>query len=138
MNATTAKTYNKHSYKLDRRKRLMPKGVPKYCRVYDNGGVDKGGTFDRYTVVFTGRAAVIKGGAVVQWPYLSMSEFPFSPQGFGQHGHSDNRPCDLNKWGWAREIGKTCHLGRRIKFSDLPKDCQEFTVSEYRAIWKLK
>lgn len=139
MNTRTAKTYNKHSYKLDRRKRLMPQGIPKYLRVYDNGGPDKkGGTFDRYTAVFTGRGAVIKGGPTHQWPYLAMSEFPFSPQGFGQHGWSDHRPCDINKWGWSRQIGQTCHLGKRIPFRELPKDCQEFVISEYRAIWKIK
>jgi hypothetical protein len=38
---------------------LMPNGVPKYVRVYDNGGK----SFDRYTVVFTGRYTHKTGGA---------------------------------------------------------------------------
>lgn len=37
--------------------RLLPAGAPRYIRAYDNGGACAGGTIDRYTVCFTGRAA---------------------------------------------------------------------------------
>lgn len=112
----------------------MPGGMPRYVRVYDNGGK----TFDRYTVVYTGRAAVDRTGVVAQWPYVGMSEFPFSPQGVGQHGFSEHRQCDLNKHGWPKQIGSTCHLGKRIEFIKLPKDCRDLVMADYKAIWKLK
>lgn len=35
----------------ERKTRLMPNGIPRYLRIYDNDGL----TFDKYTIVFTGR-----------------------------------------------------------------------------------
>lgn len=46
--------------------------------LYDNGGE----TLDRYTALF----AHLESGET--W-YLGMSEHPFHPQGFGQHGEGD-------------------------------------------------
>lgn len=128
--------------------RLVPKGVPRWLRVYDNGGTDEpNGSFDRYTVVFSGRASVERGGKDYlgpwQYPYLGMSESPFHPQGFGQHGHTDNQPADTMRhgkgggWAWPPAIGRKCHLGRRIKFTDLPKDCQRCAWQDYAAIWQI-
>jgi hypothetical protein len=74
------------------------KGQP--IRVYDNGGK----TYDRYTVVYMAepeRQAKL-------FASIGMSEYPFHPQGFGQHG--------------TAMPGK--HLGRRILFTALPEDCQ--------------
>lgn len=52
-----------------RAERFMPNDVPRYVRIYDNGGE----TADRYTVVFTG----LRTG----WhQLLSMSAAPFHPQ----------------------------------------------------------
>lgn len=124
---------------LARKEKLMPGGIPRWLRCYDNGGVDvPGGACDRYTVVFTGQAAANKRqGAPDQWPYLAMSGSPFHPQGFGQHGHSDHRPCDVNKSNWAPAVGRKNHLGTRITFADLPKDCQDLVVQDYVTIWSL-
>ena len=115
--------------------RLLPKGIPKYVRCYDN----EGASADRFTAVFTGRAATIKGGfgQPDQHPYLAMSEAPFHPQGFGQHGHSNHQPCDVNRSGWAPAIGRRNHLGLRIPFSALPPDCQRLVLSDYLDIWNL-
>lgn len=102
----------------ERLTRLMPKGEPRYVRCYDNGGE----TFDRYTVVFTGN---YKGRT--ECVYVGMSENPFSPQGFGQHGSSEH----VIDW------PSYSHLGKAIKFADLPKDCQELVISDYKEFWNL-
>ena len=102
-----------------RTNRLLPNGVPRYVRCYDDG---KSG--DRYTVVFTGRYA----GSRENKFYLGMSALPFHPQGFGQHGES---PDTIDR-------PKSAHLGKRIKFEDLPPDCQKLVLSGYRNLWDLK
>jgi hypothetical protein len=114
--------------------RLLPKGIPRYVRCYDNGGE----SIDRYTVVFTGRAAPERcPGFPTHYPYLAMNEAPFHPQGFGQHGSSKVRPCDVNRSGWPPAIGRRNHLGLRILFSALPPDCQRLVLSDYKELWKL-
>lgn len=124
--------------KQTRADRLMPGGVPRYVRAFDNGGIDAGGSYDRYTVVYTGRAATSKGPDGRRWfSYVGMSASPFHPQGFGQHGENPDRQIDVNPHGWPPAIGRSNHLGRRINFSDLPPDCQRLVISDYREIWKL-
>jgi hypothetical protein len=124
--------------------RLMPGGVPRYVRCYDNGGPDMpDGSCDRYTVVFSGRAASAGNGG--EYPYLAMSGSPFHPQGFGQHGSTRLQPCDTMKhtpgrppgYCWPPAIGRKCHLGTRIRFQDLPPDCQKLVLSDYKEIWRL-
>jgi len=89
---------------------------PRYIRVYDNGG----DTVDRYTVVFTGRYRH------KTFRYISMNGAPYHPQGFYQHGES-HAPVDKP----THE-----HLGRRIKFEDLPRDCQDAVWDDYKNLWK--
>ena len=112
---------------------LMPGNAPKYVRCWDNGGRSA----DRYTVCFTGRQAVEKRGRNWQYPYVAMSAKPYHPQGFGQHGWSEDHPCDTNDKGRASAIGRKGHLGARIAFTDLPDDCQRLVIDDYLAIWKL-
>jgi hypothetical protein len=107
-----------------RKARLMPHGVPKWVRCYDDGGK----TLDRYTVVFTGRYKDRpKWGERGHCEYLGMSENPFSPQGFGQHGDD---PSAIDRPTYS-------HLGKRIKFADLPPNCQNCVKQDYRALWEL-
>ena len=123
--------------------RLAPNGVPRWVRIYDNGGE----TVDRYTVVYTGRAAPKRamGRGPTQYPYLGMSGEPFHPQGFGQHGHSDNQPVDTlppnaNRapgYHWPPAIGRRCHLGKRIEWADLPHDCKRAVWQDYAVIWDI-
>lgn len=107
--------------KAQRGERLMPGGIPRYVRCYDSGGE----MADRYTVVFTGRYRHNTGGAYL---YLGMSAHPFHPLGFGCHGESENGPID-------RPTSR--HLGKRIPFSALPKDCQTLVLSDYCEIWEI-
>ena len=121
---------NKQSIK--RLASLLPNGIPKYIRVYDNGGTENGGSIDCYTVVFTGHYR--KRGEWFQ--YLAMNSAPFHPQGFGQHGENSTQ-IDTNASGFAPAMGRKCHLGKRIPFSALPPDCKQFVMQNYRAIWGL-
>ena len=109
---------------------LRSGGADKLCRIYDNGGR----TADRYTVVYTGRYRNYTGGVFL---YIGMSEHPCHPQGFGQHGESptqiDVRPGSYG----GPPVGKTCHLGRRILFRDLPNDCKDLVIRELCNIWSL-
>lgn len=72
--------------------------------IYDNGGL----SIDRYTVYYSNPRewGIIK---LRVYPFVAMSGAPFHPQGFCQHGEGMIGP----------------HNGKRIKFEDLPKDCQE-------------
>lgn len=104
----------------DRTERLMPNGVPRYIRCYDNGT-----SYDRYTVVFTGKYRESTGG---NYWYLGMSENPHHPQGMGYHGSAD-KSIDRPKY---------AHLGKRIKFEQLPPDCQKETINTYKYLWDIK
>lgn len=112
---------------------LMPGMVPKWVRCYDNGR-----SFDQYTVVYSGRQAVERGGGGrAHYPYVGMSKHPYHPQGFGQHGSTPGQHCDVNKQGWAPAVGRKNHLGTRINFADLPDDCRRLVISDYMEIWRL-
>lgn len=125
----------------NRIKALLPNGLPKCIRAYDNGGVDNGGSVDRFTVVYTGKYRTLgtkRGEArtLGNFQYVGMSANPFHPQGFGQHGESE-RQIDVNKSGFAPAVGRSNHLGKRIPFTALPKDCQKLVLRDYREIWNL-
>lgn len=104
----------------DRFERLMPNGMPRYIRCYDNGGE----TADRYTVVFTGH---YKQTPLDQFLHIGMSENPFHPMGVGCHGASDTQ---IDRPAYS-------HLGRKIKFNDLPEDCKKCILENYLCIWNL-
>jgi hypothetical protein len=105
--------------KAQRKENLMPDGIPKWIRVFDNGGK----TFDRYTVIFTHAHSFGLRGYTVG---VGMSEHPFHPQGFGQHFEYQNHKYD----------GKSG--GKRIGFNDLPPDCKRLVIDDYTDYWRLK
>ena len=109
----------KEQKQKERAERLVPNGVPRYIRCYDMGE----GQFDRYTVCYTGN---YKGKAKGWHDYVGMSANPFHPQGFGQHGQTEFQPCDKPSYK---------HLGKKIKFEDLPKDCQKLVMDDYLYLW---
>jgi hypothetical protein len=122
----------------NRIKSLLPNGEPKCVRCYDSG---PDGSADRYTVVYTGKYRTLgtKRGetrTLGNFQYVGMSALPFHPQGVGQHGESPQQ-IDANKWGFAPAIGRSNHLGKRIPFTALPKDCQKLVMRDYREIWGL-
>lgn len=144
-----------------RRDALIPKGIPRWLRVYDNGGgftsfcrkclnysdadfcdvsqcghktvcgYPEKGSFDRYTVVFTGHYKGREG-----CDYIGMSQHPSHPQGFGQHGHHASQ-SDVGGSGFPPAVGDRGDLGRRITFQTLPPDCQRLALLTYMAIWGL-
>ncbi len=131
MNKTTAK----------RIQALLPNGIPKYIRAYDNGGE----TADRYTVVYTGNYRKPLGKELRQsghygqkewFQHVSMSDSPFHPQGIGMHGEHPTQ-IDVNAYGFAPAMGRKNHLGKRIPFSELPPDCKQLVMQDYREIWSL-
>jgi hypothetical protein len=75
----------------------------KILEIRDNGGE----TYDRYTVVYD--SVEYTDGHGTHYEARGMSDNPFSPLGFGQM-------C-------TAMTGK--HLGKKIKFSDLPENCQK-------------
>lgn len=80
-----------------------------FIKCFDNGGK----SYDRYTVFYHPvRYELHPGCKRTYYPYIGMSEDPFHPQGFGQHGECPMPPKE----------GKA--LGHRIKFADLPQPCQ--------------
>ncbi len=115
-----------------RRERLLPNGEPRWIRAYDDGGE----TFDRYTVVYTGHYQKNSDGHRTEYEFVGMSANPFHPQGFGQHGATTYGPCDTRD-GRPPAMGRKGYLGRRIAFRDLPPDCQQLVLSDYRTIWGL-
>jgi hypothetical protein len=115
---------------LARRAKFMPDGIPRWIRVYDNGGE----TCDRYTVVYTGRYTHQTGGE--HW-LLAMSGAPFHPQGVGMHGTTKYACADAPNGKWPPAIGRKCHLGKRIAFQELPADCQKCALQDYEYLWDL-
>jgi hypothetical protein len=79
-------------------------------KIYDNGGK----TIDRYTVVFLDQC---ENKLDRVYACLGMNGVPFHPQGFCQHSDA--------------VVGK--HLGKRIRFSELPADCQKAVMQEWTA-----
>ena len=101
----------------ERYNKLVPNNIPRYIRCYDNGGA----TADRYTVVFTGHYT---GTDRNHW-YIGMSESPFHPLGVGIIDES-NVIIDYPSYK---------HLGKKIKFADLPKECKTFVMQTYHYLW---
>ena len=116
------------------KERLMPNGVPRWVRIYDNGG----DTADRYTAVYTRRSERISpDGYDRTYPYRAMSALPFHPQGIAMWGETRGSCADTMRRTWAPAIGKKCHLGTRIRFRDLPEDCQKLVVQDYKHLWDI-
>ena len=118
--------------------RLLPDGRPRWVRIYDNGGPDAvDGSIDRYTVVYTGRYRCCANKACrAHSQYVGMSGAPYHPQGVCMHGESP-QPIDSLSGQWPPAIGRHNYLGVRIRFEDLPADCQRVVMSDYRALWGL-
>jgi hypothetical protein len=73
---------------------------------------DDGKSIDRYTVVYLDQPETRPG----TFAAVGMSGLPFHPQGIGQH-------CTAMP-------GR--HLGKRIKFQDLPEDCRRLVEQDLK------
>ena len=115
---------------------LVPGGVPRYVRCYDN----EGASFDRYTIILTGK----RGGGF----YRGCSENPYHPQGFGISDTTrSGQPLDIEiqrtRLGrldarWAPAIGRSCPvLGKRLAIGDLPPMVQVSVWQDYCEVWDL-
>ena len=98
--------------------------LPRGFVLTDNGGR----TYDRYTLLCTipqpcaGRDS---------YYYLGMSENPYHPQGFGQHG--ELREADII----GHKATRYRQLGKRITLADLPEEARraaESFVSDFTKI----
>jgi hypothetical protein len=121
--------------KIQRKDNLLPGGIPKWIRVYDNGEE----TADRYTVIFSHAQSFYTKYYV---PVLAMSENPYHPQGVGMHLEYKTFGKDMimegNKPGqWPPAIGRKGNLGKRIEFKELPEQCQRLVMDDYCDYWKL-
>lgn len=81
----------------------------KNVKIYDNGGK----TLDRYTAVYMDQPERQPNTFAAR----GMCESPFSPQGFGQY-------CMATP-------GR--HLGKRIKFEQLPIDCRKLILQDLKS-----
>lgn len=88
------------------------------CKVFDNGGK----TCDRYTVIYP-KYKCYRGTYI--YPFVGMSENPYHPQGFCQHGELD--PPGRNGFKG---------LGKKITFEDLPEPCRRVVMSDLRELEK--
>jgi hypothetical protein len=122
---------DKQAHHPSRVAKLMDGSVPRWVRIYDLPD-----TGDRYTAVYTRRSASERW-----YPYRAMSSNPFHPQGIGMCGSVQGGPCDTlrNKKSvaWPPAMGRKCHLGKRILFTELPAACQLLVMQDYIDIWKL-
>jgi hypothetical protein len=106
----------------DKRKLYKEDGSPRYIRCYEK---KRNPTIDRYTVVFSKASYFMGKDYIGRVYFVSMGANVYDPAyGFYQHGEA---------WSW-----EFCPCGSRIKFSDLPKECQDAVMSEYRDLWERK
>jgi hypothetical protein len=75
-------------------------------RVYDN----RGRTCDRYTIIPPRWAGAEYREHAGLWQAIGANDTPFHPQGYGQHVSATPGP----------------HLGRRVRWDELPRDVQRF------------
>jgi hypothetical protein len=103
-------------------------GNPRYMTVYDNGGHDQeNGTIDRYTVVYTREINRGVHGRNGEYMVTGMCGAPYWPQGVCLHSTYPNR---IDKPSYK-------YLGKKIRFDQLPSDCQKAALRDYVYLYNL-
>lgn len=104
-------------------------GDPRYMAIYDNGGLDaKNGSSDRYTVVYTREVNADKNARQRGWYWVTgMNEYPTNPCGICIHSEYPNR---IDEPSYK-------HLGKRIRFNQLPSVCQRIALQDYIYLYNL-
>ena len=82
---------------------------------------DKPDTFDRFTCVY------LKRQPGDYFLYRGASHNPFHPCGFGQWGDSK---LPIDRVSRIPRVGGFNHLGKRIRFADLPEDVQKLVIKD--------
>jgi len=103
---------------MNREQKLMPRGVPKYIRCYDN----QSKTIDRYTIVYTKKRDYND-----EFGFVSMSSKPTWPLGVCSHDAS-NKIIDRPSYS---------HLGVPIDFKELPSECKKVVQQDYKELWEI-
>lgn len=121
--ATYLNTAAEETNREKRLRKRLSSDRNRLIRVYDKSNVA-----DRYTVVYLKREEMDKRPFFYR--YVGMDNNPLHPQGFCQHG--DFRiPLDRSPVGIPR-IGHANHMGRRIRFTDLPAQCQMVVLKDLK------
>jgi hypothetical protein len=103
---------------MDKARLYLPDGKPRFIRCYNTR---RNPAIDHITVVYT-RANTWGGKAYTGTVfYVGMSDRPFHPHGFCQHGESPRRQFHAG--------------GSRIPFHSLPTDCQKQVIADYASLW---
>ena len=92
---------------------------------------DYGGRGDRYTIVYL-KPETVRGELL--YHYRSCDTDPFHPMGIGMMGSSVYRPVDKDGDRLVR-VGRKNHLGRRIRFEDLPEQVQKLIRQDLSEPW---
>lgn len=109
----------KHTSECNELFTMFLKGEPRECVCLDilkkkiKAIYDRRQAVDRYTVYFSDRKAWGISTPKI-YPCVCMSADPFHPQGVGQHS--------------SGMLGQ--HNGRKIKFEELPEDCQRLVIQD--------
>lgn len=123
--------------KVAREGRLLPGGVPRWVRVYDDAEWSPA----VFIVVFTGKVSHEgdEGSRSARfYPYIMLGEEPTTePQACENKGQPIDTTREYrNGWFWPPAIGrKHYNLGKRIAFTDLPAACQKIALETYRELW---
>lgn len=162
------KRYDGHINEEQRKHNLMPEGVPRYIRLYDNGDKYADG---RYTVCFTGKyqPRLWKDGKMEETVEVETDICVHC--GKGKVSHLDKVFCiyarnsktfeakkrtttrrreyrwqffsmfengQISSYGEFKEridYPSYQHLGKKIKFENLPLECQNTVRREYEDLW---
>jgi hypothetical protein len=85
--------------------------------------------FDKYTVVYLDEVFKHPAHHYIDYVmYVGMSENPFHPQGFCQHGEMPINAVQYK--------GRGGCFQKRIKFADLPSDCQKAVLNDISLDYK--
>jgi hypothetical protein len=110
---------------------LLADGIPLMLSVYDNWNTHER-TSDRYCVVFTGMYPARVGGEVL---VLTMGMTPLTPGGECSLIAVERRPDAPEGMRGGPRIGELSPVGVRIRFMDLPLECQHAVIANYIHVW---
>ena len=157
----------KLSKKQERHRRLLPDGIPKYIRIYDNGGRDAD-RFCRKCLEFTeerdrpegqneycstcgGKLLPSKRGTIDQYTVVFSGNYKgrdglcrylaMNRAPFHPQGfgqHGEHYQVVDAPSGFTPKVGDLTHLGRRVTWDQLNDDCRRAVMQDYCSYWDLE